>query len=168
VLAFTSWAPRLGTGQTRRRLRQILLSACALTALATGTVRAQAGDAETAFTRTADDPAVVWGPCPAFLPKGCGLAVLHGDPAKDNADVLLKVPGGSVLAHHKHTSPERIVLLSGEMSVRYDGQPSVKLRPGTYAYGPAQLAHVATCLSKHPCVLFIAFVEPVDAIPVAH
>lgn len=44
----------------------------------------------------------------------------------------------------------------------------MRLRPGTYAYGPAHLPHVATCLSKEPCVLFIAFVEPVDAIPVAH
>jgi hypothetical protein len=34
------------------------------------------------------------------------LAVLHGDPAKENADMFLKVPGGSVLAHHKHTSSE--------------------------------------------------------------
>jgi quercetin dioxygenase-like cupin family protein len=146
----------------------MFLTSGALAALALGTARAQAGVTEKAFIRTPDDAAVVWGPCPAFLPKGCGLAVLHGDPAKQNADVLLKVPGGSVLAHHKHTSPERIVLISGEMTVRYDGQQAVRLRPGTYAYGPAELPHVATCLSKEPCVLFIAFIEPVDAIPVAH
>lgn len=146
----------------------MFLASGALTLLAIGTVRADAGVTEKAFIRTPDDAAVVWGPCPAFLPKGCGLAVLRGDPAKPNADVLLKVPGGSVLAHHKHTSPERIVLISGEMTVRYDGQPSARLRPGTYAYGPSHLPHVATCLSKEPCVLFIAFVDPVDAIPVAH
>ena len=34
-----------------------------------------------AVTRTADDPQLAWGPCPAFLPKGCQIAVLHGDPA---------------------------------------------------------------------------------------
>jgi quercetin dioxygenase-like cupin family protein len=73
-----------------------------------------------------------------------------------------------VLAHHKHTSPERIVLLSGEMSVRYDGQEPERLRPGTYAYGPAGVPHAVTCLSRKPCVLFIAFVDPVDAIPVDH
>lgn len=151
-----------------RWLQRILLSSASLAALALGTGPTQAGVSEKAFIRTPDDAAVVWGPCPAFLPKGCGLAVLRGDPTKPNADVLLKVPGGSVLAHHKHTSSERIVLIAGDMTVRYDGQQAVRLRPGTYAYGPPDLPHVATCLSKEPCVLFIAFVEPVDAIPVTH
>ncbi|MCP9816718.1 cupin domain-containing protein [Synechococcus sp. GreenBA-s] len=167
-MALFSRAPQICSSQTRRMLRRMILASGALAALAMGTVQAQAGGSEKAFIRNHTDQEVTWGPCPAFLPKGCGLAVLNGDPAKPNADVLLKVPGGSVLAHHKHTSPERIVLLSGEMTVRYDGQQAVRLRPGTYAYGPAGLAHVATCVSKHPCVLFIAFIEPVDAIPVAH
>lgn len=167
ILALHFCTPQI-LSRRARWLQRILLSSAALAALALGTGQSQAGVSEKAFIRTPDDAAVVWGPCPAFLPKGCGLAVLHGDPAKQNADVLLRVPGGSVLAHHKHTSPERIVLMSGEMAVRYDGQQSVRLRPATYAYGPAGLAHEATCLSKEPCVLFIAFVEPVDAIPVAH
>jgi quercetin dioxygenase-like cupin family protein len=160
--------PQISASQAQPWLRRMLLATAAFTALALGTVGVQAGGTEKAITRTPDDPAVVWGPCPAFLPKGCGLAVLHGDPAKENADVFLKVPGGSVLAHHKHTSAERIVLISGELDVRYDGQQSARLRPGTYAYGPAGVPHVATCLSKQPCVLFIAFVQPVDAIPVTH
>ena len=54
------------------------------------------------------------------------------------------------------------------LDVRYDGQQSARLRPGTYAYGPAGAPYVATCFSKQPCVLFIAFVQPVDAIPVTH
>jgi hypothetical protein len=33
---------------------------------------------------------------------------------------------------------------------------------------PAKENDVATCLSKQPCVLFIDFVQPVDAIPVTH
>ena len=41
---------------------------------------------------TADDPHLQWNPCPPFLPKGCQIAVLHGDPAKPNVDVFLKVP----------------------------------------------------------------------------
>ena len=167
-MALFSRAPQTSAHQVRRDLSRLLLTSGALATLLMGTVQAQAGDRETAFIRNHTDPEVMWGPCPAFLPRGCGLAVLHGDPAKQNADVLLKVPGGSVLAHHKHTSPERIILLSGEMSVRYDGQKAVRLRPGTYAYGPADVPHVATCLSNKPCVLFIAFIDPVDAIPVAH
>ena len=49
---------------------------------------AQAPAKEQAVTRTADDPQLQWGPCPAFLPKGCQIAVLHGDPAKPNVDVF--------------------------------------------------------------------------------
>ena len=159
-------SPALIRRMAGRPLLSALLTSGMLAAVATGATGAHAGPAEKAYTRTANDPAVAWGPCPAFLPEGCRLAVLHGDPAKENADVLFRVPGGSVLAHHKHTSPERIVLLSGEMSVRYDGQSKALLWPGTYAYGPAGVAHSATCLSKEPCVLFIGFIQPVDAIPV--
>jgi uncharacterized cupin superfamily protein len=101
------------------------------------------------------------------MPSGCGLAVLHGDPAKPNADVLLQVPGGQNLPHHWHSSAERMVLISGELEVAYDGQEPAVLTPGTYAYGPAKLAHRASCRSADPCVLFIAFEGPVDAIPTA-
>ena len=119
----------------------------------------------TALTRTFQDPSLQWGPCPAFLPKGCAIAVLHGDPAKENADIFLKVPGKSDIARHWHTSAERIVLVSGELHVTYDGQAPAVLKTGTYAYGPAKLPHKASCTSVEPCVLAIAFESPVDAIP---
>lgn len=119
-----------------------------------------------AFIWTADDPGLQWGPCPDFMPPGCELAVLQGDPGKSNADVFFKLPGNTTAASHWHTSAERMVLVSGELHVDYDGQEPVVMRPGTYAYGPAKLPHVAACRSSDPCVLFIAFEEPVDAVPV--
>jgi mannose-6-phosphate isomerase-like protein (cupin superfamily) len=119
---------------------------------------------ELALAKAANDPRVQWGPCPAFMPKGCGLAVLHGDPARPNADVFLKIPAKVDLAHHSHSSAERMILVAGELTVKYDGQPAAKLRPGMYAYGPAKLGHSATCTSKDECVLFIAFEGPIDAI----
>ena len=120
-----------------------------------------------AVSRTPQDAQLQWGPCPEFMPKGCGIAVLHGDPAKPNADVFFRVPGGAAIAAHWHTSAERMVLVSGEMKVTYTGQKPATLRPGTYAYGPAKAPHEATCTSTGPCVLFIAFEGPVDAHPVA-
>ena len=60
--------------------------------LAGSFAHAQAPAQEQALTRTARVAQLKWGPCPPFLPKGCGSAVLHGDPAKDNADVFFKVP----------------------------------------------------------------------------
>ena len=122
---------------------------------------------EPALARTFMDTDLQWGPCPDFIPAGCEIAVLHGDPTRENADIFFKVPGGHfTVPHHRHTSAERMVLVTGEMQVRYDGQDAVVLRPGTYAYGPARLPHTAVCKGSEPCVLFIAFEEPVDAFAV--
>jgi quercetin dioxygenase-like cupin family protein len=128
---------------------------------------AAAGDAAKTAppARTYQDADLKWGPCPAFIPTGCEIAVLNGDPAKQNADVFFRVPGGFAIPKHWHSSAERMVLVSGEMTVRYEDQKPMTLKPGMYAYGPAKLAHEATCAKGDPCVLFIAFEAPVDAFP---
>lgn len=125
---------------------------------------AGASDQEEALTWTADDTRLVWGPCPPFMPQGCGIAVLHGDPAKNNVDVFLKVPGKSRLPMHWHTSAERMVLVAGELRVTYENQKTATLKPGTYAFGPAKRKHEGACVSDAPCVLFIAFESPLDAV----
>jgi hypothetical protein len=112
-----------------------------------------------------NDKAIQWMPCPGFLPKGCEIGVLHGDPAKPNVDIFFKVPGKSKIAAHKHTSAERMVLVQGELQVTYEGHKPVTMKRGSYGYAPAELVHEAACLSAEPCVLFIAFEQPLDAIP---
>ena len=119
-----------------------------------------------ALARSAGDAELQWGPCPAFFPAGCQIATLHGDPAQPNADVFFRVPARYDLPAHWHTSPERMVLVSGELHVTYDGQEPSILRPGMYAYGPAKAVHRGRCASEEPCVLFIAFEGPVGATPV--
>lgn len=114
---------------------------------------------------TAAEASLEWGPCPAFFPAGCQIAVLHGDPARENADIFFKVPADYEIPNHWHTSAERMVLVSGKMTVRYKGQEPVTLKKGTYAYGPPKAPHSATCLQGDDCVLFIAFEEPVDVHP---
>jgi uncharacterized RmlC-like cupin family protein len=114
----------------------------------------------------AADPALQWGPCPEGMPLGCGIAVLHGDPAKPNADIFLRVPGGSSIPPHAHSSAERMILVNGELEVKYEGAPAATLRAGHYAYGPAERPHRADCRSSEPCTLFIAFEGPVDVLPV--
>ena len=123
--------------------------------------------AEPALAFTFKDAQLKWGPCPDFIPKGCEIAILHGDPAKENADVFFKVPADFTIPNHWHTSAERMVLVSGELHVTYESQPTAVLKPGTYAYGPAKLPHKAVCGNGAPCVLFIAFEAPVDAMPAA-
>lgn len=126
---------------------------------------AQDASKEIALAKTFQDPQLKWVPCPAFIPKGCEIAILHGDPGKDNADVFFKVPADFNIPWHWHTSAERMVLVSGHLQVTYEGQEPVTLKPGMYAYGPAKLPHKARCEKGAPCVLFIAFETSIDAFP---
>ena len=153
--------------QTHSNALPKLLGSLALVVCGLVGVPAAAQDSapEPAITRRADDGALGWGPCPEFMPAGCALAVLHGDPSKPNADVLFKVPAGSTLPVHWHTSAERMVLVAGELQVTFAGQEPAVLQPGTYAYGPARRPHGGECTSATPCILFIAFETPVDAVP---
>ncbi len=121
---------------------------------------------EAPLVKAASDPALKWGPCPAPFPQGCELTVLHGDPAKPNADVLLRMPGGYVIPPHRHTSAERMILVSGQLEVKYQGTAAATLNPGNYAYGPANMPHRATCVGTAQCQLFVAFEGPVDVVPV--
>ncbi len=142
-------------------------AACCV-ALAAASGPAQAADApEPALAKTAGDAGLAWGPCPDFLPAGCAIAVLHGDPSKPNADILFKVPGQSDIPLHTHSSAERMVLVGGELEVTYEGQAPARLAAGTYAYGPAGRPHSGRCVSEAPCILVIAFEGPVDVVPAA-
>ena len=122
--------------------------------------------ADKALVISHKDKALQWTPCPDFIPKGCEIAVLQGDPAQKNADVYFKVPADFEIPNHWHTSEERIVLVSGTLDVTYDNQETVTIQTGEYAYGPAKLPHSAYCHQGEACVLYIGFVEPLDAIPV--
>ena len=113
----------------------------------------------------ATNPALKWGPCPPGMPQGCSIAVLHGDPSRPNADIFLRIPGGSAIPPHSHSSAERMILVSGELEVKYQKARQTTLRVADYAYGPAGLPHRATCRSEAACVLFIAFEGPVDLHP---
>ena len=117
------------------------------------------------LAQSASDPALKWGQCPPGMPEGCGIAVLQGDPSKPNADIFLRVPGGSAIPPHAHSSAERMILVSGELEVKYQGAPQATLKATDYAYGPANVPHRANCRSEAACILFIAFEGPVDVRP---
>jgi quercetin dioxygenase-like cupin family protein len=123
--------------------------------------------ADNALVISHKDKNLQWGPCPEFIPAGCEIAVLQGDPARKNADIFFKVPADFHIPHHIHTSEERIVLVSGTLDVKYDNQQKVTVNTGEFAYGPAKQPHSAYCHKGEACVLYIGFVAPVDATPVA-
>lgn len=145
-----------------------MVSMCAALLVGTSSyatdTKAQLGEKAVAISST--DASLKWGECPAFLPKGCGIAVLHGDPAKHNADVFFKVPAKSDIALHWHSSAERMILVKGALHLTYEGQKEVVLKEGDYAFGPGKLPHKGHCASSNPCILFIAFETPVDAVPI--
>lgn len=140
-----------------------LLLSCSI-----ATIKAQSSEVKNekkAMVFSIGDNELEWGPCPAFMPEGCSIAVLQGNPEQPNTDVFFKMEGNTTVARHWHHSPERMVLVSGEMQVKYDGQDSEVIKAGNYAYGPAEHPHKASCLSDKPCILFIAFEDPIDAMP---
>lgn len=151
----------MSLGRYARPAPSLALVAAACFAAAPAT---RAGDAPVVARH--DDPALEWGTCPAFLPPGCAIAVLRGAPDRPNADVFLRIPAGADIAEHWHTSAERMVLVAGRMTVEYRGHPPAVLEAGQYVYGPARAIHGARCGSGPDCVLFIAFEQAVDAIPV--
>lgn len=135
-----------------------------LIALAIAGLASTASAQEPPVSWTAGEPSLKWAPCPPFLPKGCEIAVLRGNPARPNVDIFFKVPAKASIPRHWHTSAERMVLVAGELHVTYDGHNTAVLKQGSYAYGPAKLPHKAECKDAGPCILFIAFEAPLDAL----
>ncbi|WP_239985757.1 MULTISPECIES: cupin domain-containing protein [Arenibacter] len=123
------------------------------------------GENEVALVRTHTDKDLQWAPCPSFMPEGCTISVLHANPNNSNLDVFFKVPANYEIPAHWHTSAERMVLVSGELRVTYEGELEHTMKVGSYAFGPSTKPHTAKCVSADPCVLFIAFEEPLDAFP---
>lgn len=120
---------------------------------------------EKSIAKTIHDSDIVWNPAPDFFP-GCSFTILHGDIAEPNLDFFFRVEPNTEVVNHTHNSAERMILISGEMEVQYEGEKPQILKAGNYAYGPAKKPHRAKCLDKGQCVLFIAMVDPFDAVPI--
>ncbi len=146
------------------KIFSLLVVLLSFVAVASTTAVAQESTGKQAISRTHDDPQLKWSPCPPIFPKGCEVTVLRGDPTNGRSDVFLRSPANYKFPNHWHTSPEHMILVSGELHVTYEGQQASVLRPGSYAYGPAKAKHEAHCAKAGPCVLFIAFESPIDAV----
>lgn len=110
------------------------------------------------------DSDMEWGACPDFMPSGCQVSILHGDPKGNNADAVFKFESNTDIPEHWHNSAERMILIQGELEVTYEGEETQTLTAGYYAYGPEKKPHDARC-TEGPCILFVAFEKPVDAFP---
>lgn len=80
--------------------------------------------------------------------------------------MFVKPQPESTIPLHFHPSAEGMALVDVELYVTDGGQKNSVLKADTYAYGPSKLPHAAYGASAVPCVLFIGFESPLDAIQV--
>lgn len=113
-----------------------------------------------------DDRSLEWFPCGDFIPDDCQATILRLGPDGRDSDVLYRIPANMPLPAHWHTSPERMILISGEFHIDYEGHPPLVMRAGSYAWGPPEVPHSARCADRGTCLLFVAFVDPPDGFPV--
>ena len=61
---------------------------------------------------------LVWGPAPAVFPAGAKMAVLQGDPSKNELfTVRLDMPDGYKIAPHWHPTDEHVTVITGHFMV---------------------------------------------------
>ncbi|MDX1761961.1 MAG: cupin domain-containing protein [Christiangramia sp.] len=123
------------------------------------------GQSENSIAVNIHDSNMEWGECPDFIPNGCNVAILQGDPTKNNADAIFKFQPDTDIPEHWHNSAERMILIQGELTVTYEGEATKNLKAGYYAYGPSKKPHIAKCVGDEPCLLYVGFIKPVDAYP---
>ncbi len=87
------------------------------------------------------------------LPTCAKGAVLNGDPMHGPSLMVVKFAAGCSVPWHWHTANERVMMASGVGVVQMNGGKPVALRPGGYAFAPAQHVHRFRC--SGPCTIFI-------------
>ena len=85
---------------------------------------------------------VAFAPAPAGFPPGSAIAVLEGNPLQSPAEftLRLRLPPGARVAPHEHPTHERVVVLSGRVTVTAAGM-SKEIRPGGFVLMPAGQTH---------------------------
>jgi len=91
---------------------------------------------------------LTWGAAPPVLPKGAQIAVLSGDPSKDELSVLrLKMPANYKIPAHNHPTSEYVTVNSGKFHIgmgdKLDEKKGVELRAGGFGEAPAHMNHYA-------------------------
>jgi quercetin dioxygenase-like cupin family protein len=89
---------------------------------------------------------VKWTPAKG-MPEGVMSCVVNGDPAKGPVLVLTKVPAGTLIAAHTHSSDEFSTIISGGILLgrgeTVDEAKGTLLEAGSYVQIPAKMAHWA-------------------------
>ncbi len=97
-------------------------------------------------------------------PPGSESIVLRGDPSSDGFELFARYPAGHVFAPHWHSANERIVLISGKMSIQ-TGSATKFLEAGGFAYLPAKEVQKMACVSNTQCVFYVYWDGKLDFHP---
>jgi quercetin dioxygenase-like cupin family protein len=97
-------------------------------------------------------------------PPGSESIVLRGGPESDGFEIFTRYPAGHAFPPHWHSANERIVLISGKMSIQV-GQNTKFLEPGGYAYLPAKEVQKMACVSNTQCEFYVYWDGKLDFHP---
>jgi hypothetical protein len=94
------------------------------------------------------DGAMKWGDAPPVFAKGAKMAVLAGDPSKNDVFVVrLKMPDGYKIMPHWHPTREHVTVISGKFNIgmgeKFDSAKADAISAGGFAYMDAKMAHYA-------------------------
>ena len=112
---------------------------------------------------TAED--LKWVPMPGL--EGAQQCAVFGDPTKEAHRIFYKWAAGTKTPTHTHTNGDRVVIISGAMSLVVDGAPAKKLTAGAYFSMAGGTKHSATVEGTEPCVFYLEREGPFDIIAAA-
>jgi Domain of unknown function (DUF4437) len=99
---------------------------------------------------------------------GVKVASLWGDHAKGPFGAFFKLPAGFGVPLHTHTHPMKVVFISGTYIQAPEGQPEVRLGPGSYMMQPGgDYRHTTSCDKASECLFFVESDGAFDLKPVA-
>jgi hypothetical protein len=108
---------------------------------------------------------IVWGKAPPGMPPAVQAAVLEGDPSQPGPFVVrLRLPDGTQIRPHWHSTDEAITVISGDFQVgmgdAWSTQQMVDLPAGGFTSMPAQHRHFA--LARGETIVQVSSTGPFD------
>ena len=89
----------------------------------------------------------------SVLPECYTYAIERGDPKTGPSVTLSKLASGCKVPWHTHSANAQVLFVSGAFELQMKGQKAQILRPGSYAYVPANHQHQETCVED--CMYYV-------------
>ncbi|MBN6051744.1 cupin domain-containing protein, partial [Nonomuraea sp. RK-328] len=102
-------------------------------------------------------------PCQGL--EGCTFVQLQGDPRTGASEAMFTLKAGTPFSPHWHTSPERVVGVSGVMLWHVKGHKTYRVGAGDYLSYPSKAVHWGKCAPGADCVYYVHDERPYDFHP---